>query len=351
MCGIFGYVGTGKQWDRVFRFLSALAVSTEKRGPHSTGYAALNGAGIFHAKAPLPASEYVATKKWARISARPSEIVIGHCRFATTGHPSVNRNNHPHVGRGLALVHNGVVRGHRLVASRESVDLTSECDSEVILRVLEKHGVRTGAERLFRDVLGGLHRSAAVAVIEAAERRLALFRSIDRPLHVARIPELGDAVFFASTSEIMQEAMVLAFGRTLKASSAFSAMPGRLYWVRPNGATPAIETEEVGYKTTDPWPTSTWVEPLGVKQMELEWDEFACFRCGFRMSYRAGHVDECPRCYDVPEEFKKCHDCGSLIPEYGPVRCDVCADKHRRRERKRRNRKVRPRDDYLIPLR
>lgn len=350
MCGIFGYVGTSEQWGDVFRFLSALAVATEKRGPHSTGYAALNGAGIFHAKAPLPASEYVATKKWTRIGARPSEIVIGHCRYATTGAPAVNRNNHPHVGRGLALVHNGVLRGHRLVAARESIDLTTECDSEVILRVLEKHGIRTGVERLFRDVLGGLNRSAAVAVIEVSERRLALFRSIDRPLYVVRIPELGDAVFFSSTAEIMLEAMVLAFGRQLETASAFSTLPGRLYWIRPNGASPAIETEDIAYKTVDPWPTSSWAEPLGVRQMEMEWDEFVCFRCGYRLTYRAGHVDECPRCHDIPEEMKKCHDCGEMISEFGPVRCAACADKHRRRERNRRNRTARKHGGYLTSV-
>ena len=211
MCGIFGFIGRvpAERWEPIFQLLTALAEETEIRGAHATGYAAIDAESFITSKAPMPARAFVRTDAWGAL-ANPQEVVIGHCRYATAGLPKVNANNHPHVGERFALVHNGVLNGHQTIVRSEKVRLSTECDSEVLLRVIEKKRAAVdGIRRLYSSVFAGMQRSAACALLDKRDGALYLFRTNERPLHVVRLPDYDDAVVFASTPEIIAKAMTI----------------------------------------------------------------------------------------------------------------------------------------------
>ena len=63
---------------------------------------------------------------------------IAHTRWATHGAPS-ERNAHPHVSGGLALVHNGIIENHEAIRARlidQGFSFASDTDTEVIAHLI-----------------------------------------------------------------------------------------------------------------------------------------------------------------------------------------------------------------------
>lgn len=128
MCGIFGFAtkdGTGPDLDR----LRKVAVVTQTRGAHAFGLAWIDQAGrIGSYKTPGPAEDHLD----AIDQCRDAVMVIGHCRYATHGLPSDNRNNHPHAAGGGWFVHNGIVGNDNQLIREHGLRPQTECDSEVL---------------------------------------------------------------------------------------------------------------------------------------------------------------------------------------------------------------------------
>lgn len=94
------------------------------------------------------------------------QIAIGHTRWAT--HGKVNKkNSHPHCNGNIALVHNGIIENyHELYSKINKNEILSECDSEVILHLLNK-SISTGKrpEIALREVSRILKGSFALGII------------------------------------------------------------------------------------------------------------------------------------------------------------------------------------------
>jgi glucosamine--fructose-6-phosphate aminotransferase (isomerizing) len=191
MCGIFGFITTrGAGPD--LAILKRIAAVTQRRGAHAFGLAWLDADNRLRTfKRPGAATDRLRDLD----RCRDARIVVGHCRWATHGAASDNRNNHPHrAGRGW-LVHNGVVFNHRRLALRHTLELRTACDSEVLGLLLARGGGSL------------LHR--ALAVSRAAEGPLALmgvWRNPSRLLLVRRGKPLlmgfaKQGVYFASLAE------------------------------------------------------------------------------------------------------------------------------------------------------
>jgi glucosamine 6-phosphate synthetase-like amidotransferase/phosphosugar isomerase protein len=140
MCGILGYSAAETPTSRLMAGFGRLMEMNMARGTHSSGVAWDGGKRVGFAKAPVRASEFLKGEGYAPfLRARPLEAV-GHTRWATQGRPENPDNNHPHVGLDgrLAVVHNGHVGNWAELAAEQGLKMAGQCDSEVLMRLVER---------------------------------------------------------------------------------------------------------------------------------------------------------------------------------------------------------------------
>jgi glucosamine 6-phosphate synthetase-like amidotransferase/phosphosugar isomerase protein len=116
-------------------FMQKSLVAIESRGRHATGTAWFNpdDGDVWFWK------EQGAASKVAKNLPIPKGVqtMIGHTRYGTIGPASVPANNHPLIGPGIGLVHNGRVENYEtLFALSPHYARTAEVDSEAFLPLL-----------------------------------------------------------------------------------------------------------------------------------------------------------------------------------------------------------------------
>ncbi|MDR2417388.1 MAG: glutamine--fructose-6-phosphate transaminase (isomerizing) [Holosporales bacterium] len=159
MCGIVGINGST---DVCFDLLAGLK-RLEYRGYDSAGIATLCNKAFFRKRAE---GKLINLERKVKERPLPGTIGIGHTRWATHGEPTAN-NAHPHQGKHVALVHNGIIENHE--ALRESLNqvvFQSETDSEVIVHLLDAYLDR-GYDSIaaIRATLQQLRGSYALAIL------------------------------------------------------------------------------------------------------------------------------------------------------------------------------------------
>ncbi len=134
MCGIIGYTGRRNTAEVLLNGLKKL----EYRGYDSAGIALADQTGItiYKKKGKIRnlASEL------ASVSADSAEAGIGHTRWATHGEPS-DRNAHPHRGKRVVLVHNGIIENHRELKEElaaKNIRPQGETDTEIAALYLDQ---------------------------------------------------------------------------------------------------------------------------------------------------------------------------------------------------------------------
>lgn len=220
MCGIIGYSGYARegQWSETYDILSALFLASECRGKDAAGFVARSepfknclAADIAFGKHASSASRFIdENPAWRNLRHRRCSTVLGHVRWATHGSPADNRNNHPLVGHSsLYLVHNGILTNHKGTAERHGLALKTECDSELILRMVEsaRHPA-VGLDNALRKIQG----SMAAVVYDGQRNCLYMARDEDRPLWLLKLAN-DRRWWFASTREILLTAMEAVLGQ------------------------------------------------------------------------------------------------------------------------------------------
>lgn len=263
ICGIAGWAGhvPKAQRDNFHTFATSLIVATQSRGEHATGFAArMPGKDVVVSKGPVPAEMFVRTPIWK--TALGARSLIGHCRWATHGDPKNNENNHPFTAGKWAVVHNGVITMHQYIAGREGVELKTECDSEVILRVFQKGAGKTqdpvaGLQK-FVDAVNGFHADYAIALMDKQDGAIRLLRDEARPISIMRIPKLN-VVAFASTDVILKRALDQMLGKMDDADRAnvvegidgWDCERHKIYVLRPT--TMDVDHEPIRLKVVENW--------------------------------------------------------------------------------------------------
>jgi len=164
MCGIVAAVASGNIVPILVEGLRKL----EYRGYDSAGIAFLNPA-LERLRSVGRVAELA-----AQAAGKAAHIGIAHTRWATHGVPT-ERNAHPHVSGGLAVVHNGIIENYaeikqELVAA--GYVFTSDTDTEVIAHLVRQTLAGCGdlfeaVQRVTRRLVGAY----AIAVLcENAER-------------------------------------------------------------------------------------------------------------------------------------------------------------------------------------
>ena len=140
----------------------------EYRGYDSAGLAILNG-GLQRLRSVGRVAELAAQ---ADSTGATSETGIAHTRWATHGVPS-ERNAHPHISEGLAVVHNGIIENYESLRTELSAlgySFSSETDTETIAHLI--HHTLKSEPDLFRAVCRTVQRlqgAYAIAVVKEDE--------------------------------------------------------------------------------------------------------------------------------------------------------------------------------------
>lgn len=195
MCGIVGAVCARDVTSFLLNGLKTL----EYRGYDSAGLALLNG-GLKRARSVGRVAELEALVDQRQLS---GSVGIAHTRWATHGVPA-ERNAHPHVSEGLAVVHNGIIENYaELRAQLEGLgyDFTSDTDTETVAHLIQaclagKLGNR--AETLLEAVrcaIPYLQGAYALAVIHAEEPEELILAREGSPLMVG----IGESGYFAAS--------------------------------------------------------------------------------------------------------------------------------------------------------
>lgn len=161
MCGIVGIVGERPAAPLLLEALRRL----EYRGYDSAGIATLVGGRLERRRAPGKLDALA-----ARLEAEPlgGTSGIGHTRWATHGAPT-EVNAHPHVGGGVAVVHNGIIENFQdlragLVARGSRFD--TQTDTEVVPHLVGRQLARgLGPREAVLAAIGELKGAFALAML------------------------------------------------------------------------------------------------------------------------------------------------------------------------------------------
>ncbi len=194
MCGI---VGAAARRDIVPILLEGLR-RLEYRGYDSAGVAVLNGAARPELTR-LRAAGRVAELA-AQVASRSlaSATGIAHTRWATHGAPT-EKNAHPHVSEGLAVVHNGIVENHEPMRAQLKAlgySFTSDTDTEVIAHLVAHHrksspDLLAAAAKAVAELQGAF----AIALVSQADPHAVVLARKGAPLLIG----LGEGENFAAS--------------------------------------------------------------------------------------------------------------------------------------------------------
>jgi len=131
MCGIIGYLGEKNSIEVLIDGLRKL----EYRGYDSAGVALLEDGNIDVVKTE---GAIINLEKKLKSYKKKTNCGIGHTRWATHGVPS-DVNSHPHSGKNVSLVHNGIIENYLEIKSllkSKNILLEGDTDTEVVAKLL-----------------------------------------------------------------------------------------------------------------------------------------------------------------------------------------------------------------------
>ena len=190
MCGIVAAVAQRNVVPMLLQGLKRL----EYRGYDSAGVAVINSK-LQRLRSAGRVAELAGLVDEQRLE---GTIGIAHTRWATHGVPS-ERNAHPHVSSGIAVVHNGIIENHDAIRARlqnEGYLFTSDTDTEVIAHLIHMKLKHTGD--LFaatRAAVAELKGAYAIAVIAENEPQRVVVSRMGAPLLLG----IGDGENFAAS--------------------------------------------------------------------------------------------------------------------------------------------------------
>ncbi|MHB9036973.1 MAG: class II glutamine amidotransferase [Armatimonadota bacterium] len=219
MCGLIGVLASqmprdDRELHAIGDLFTRLLVASEDRGPFATGVAMVNSSGDYHVyKAPMPATQFVCSREYRSILDRLDQdatLLMGHTRWPTLGSHLDNANNHPLVGDGehpYMLTHNGHIANASALFRSMNLKRKAEVDSEILLRLAEKHLTKSGIDPvgLAEDIAKCRGRLSAVIVATSDPTKILLVKG-NQPLEV-RCHRKRAIIAYASDPGILNAAL------------------------------------------------------------------------------------------------------------------------------------------------
>jgi len=211
MCGIIGAVARDGVQDHLMDALARM----EYRGYDSAGICIRGPEGLACRKEP---GKLIHLQQKLAEHPLPGSCGIGHTRWATHGAPT-RENAHPHLGNGVAVVHNGIIENHAALRRQLEDDgavFRSQTDSEVIPWLLSSHlKEKKGPSEAWQATVNQLDGAYAIVSIMERDEESLWFARRGSPLLLGRG---GDAVYAASDalalSGMAEEVIYLEEGDT-----------------------------------------------------------------------------------------------------------------------------------------
>ena len=178
MCGIVGILSTEPAAAQAIEALKRL----EYRGYDSAGVAVAVDGTLKRLRSTGRVAELAGAAEREKLSGNTG---IAHTRWATHGEPS-EKNAHPHVSGGIAVVHNGIIENHEAIRARlraAGYKFTSDTDTEVIAHLIQEH--RRQTPDIFaatRAAVVELTGAFAIAVVSETEPERAIVARQGAPL-------------------------------------------------------------------------------------------------------------------------------------------------------------------------
>lgn len=204
MCGIGG-IGLIKgqrnyiELSFIKDFANRILLEIQDRGSDASGMAIINSDYWDVYKQNIPANKLVQTKEFTNFLnsnvCNDTKIILTHTRFATKGPATDNLNNHPiYTEEGRVIgIHNGIIQNDNELFRTEKLPRQALVDSEVIIRLLEKHkNLSIEKVRNEFEKLSGMFVCAFVNINKP--NALWLVRK-DNPCVLLQIPRLGIIAF------------------------------------------------------------------------------------------------------------------------------------------------------------
>lgn len=210
MCGIFGYISTlpAKDKSQLRPIIEEIGAMSMERGTDAHGIAFFDEIGSMTVtKNKGRVSNLFKGDEWKNLVM--PDILIGHTRAATQGHPEQNENNHPLTIGDFTVLHNGGIVNDMDITKRLDLVRYAEVDSEVIPSLISKtakDNPQLENVEILEKCLGELVGSHACAMLDQREpNSLYLWRSYS-PCALALVPSLN-TLFFASSTYYLAKAL------------------------------------------------------------------------------------------------------------------------------------------------
>jgi glucosamine--fructose-6-phosphate aminotransferase (isomerizing) len=170
MCGIVAAVANCNIVPVLIEGLNKL----EYRGYDSAGLAISSEAGLARLRSVGRVAELA-----TQAIGHSAHLGIAHTRWATHGAPS-ERNAHPHISGGLAVVHNGIIENYTEIKAELQADgyeFTSDTDTEVIAHLIDQKlkqspNLFSAVQQVTRRLVGAY----AIAVLQEHDNRIIVAR-------------------------------------------------------------------------------------------------------------------------------------------------------------------------------
>tara|TARA_R110000751_G_scaffold307152_1_gene427509 strand:+ start:7148 stop:8170 length:1023 start_codon:yes stop_codon:yes gene_type:complete len=221
MCGIGGYYNVSGG-DTPLSDIRSLWEGLETRGTHAAGLCV----GWMGADGPI-------VKKAAKTASKCSEMlslaqgnntqyVLLHTRFTTQGSVKNNGNNHPVVGHGITLIHNGVLSNDSNIFKRLNINPLHDVDTEAINAALSAKSPKWMVE----NISGSM--SIAWVDTQKSPDAVHLLTNGKNPLVIGRTSS-GDIVWASTKTHLEQS------GFCFKDGSMWDAIPFKQYTILKGG--------------------------------------------------------------------------------------------------------------------
>ena len=188
MCGIYGYIGTPKNPAAVYGMLKILAVATEVRGIHSTGFVAVNDSDYYHERRLVRAAHFFREVDVESVIKKDCYFFLGHNRWASVGEILVE-NAHPFKGDKYFLAHNGTCHDAVRLMKMAGLKTKGTTDSEALLVLTEAFG--RGALRRFSNL------SVVMVDYMSAEENMLFYRDAYNPMCYCDLRDVLGVVYIS----------------------------------------------------------------------------------------------------------------------------------------------------------